>query len=709
MISAVGTRRSDRYLPSQGLPPQGVPDGRSNFPATVRLSNGSSAPAIEVKPTRSHGYIGGLDGLRALACMAVLLYHTWPAIMPGGFLGVDVFFVLSGFLITALLIREIYNPQGQHRINFVQFWLRRWRRLFPAVFTVCVVSIPLAWAADPNLLARIKSQLLGTLTFSYNWVALGTSSSYFDHGNPRLLTNMWTLSVEQQFYLVWPLALICIFLLPRRWRPAVPIAVAGISVALMAWFAASSPDPSRAYMGTDSHSFGLMLGAALAFLSPQPFDTSQHRAHRGFAALWGSIGILGLAGIITAFILLSDSAPGIYPWWTLLTVIASACTIHAMTARVQAGGGIAALLRIILDLKPLQWIGVRSYGIYLWHWPLLLIWQRSAPYSPNWLSTLVVATVATVCAALSFSLVENPMRRAGIIRTVRTWITPAPSSKTSGFKTSSRRSIPWRVIAYVATAIWIGLFSIAVIQAPAQSDVERALADPAPTPPATQPQPAPKANRSPAPGTPEAQHKAPKSSANSPAIQQQPTPALPAAPQAPTQPQPAPNAVPITGKNITIIGDSVVRAAMYALADRWPGITIDSGVSRQGEAIAGLISAHAQDGTLGHYVVVSNATNGKLPDSMLRNWLELIGKSRVLVLVTGHGPANDSWIAASNEAITRVARQNPQRVVMADWNRAAEAHPELLYSDGVHPKRPEGARYYCDMLAHALSRAQQLR
>lgn len=684
-----------------------------------RASAARTAP--KQRTTRyTHGRIGGLDGLRAIACIAVLLYHTWPAVMPGGFLGVDVFFVLSGFLITALLIREISSPTGAHRINIVNFWIRRWRRLFPAVFTVCVITIPLAWAADPNLLARIKSQLLGTLTFSYNWVALGTSSSYFDHGNPRLLTNMWTLSVEQQFYLIWPLILTLIFLLPRRWRPSIPVALAGISVALMAWFASGSADVSRAYMGTDSHSFGLMLGAALAFLSPRPFSTRMHRADRRFSRAWGMAGFLGLAGIIAAFTLLSDSAPGVYPWWTLLTVCASAYVIHALTARAQAGGSAAAMLRSLLDVKPLQWLGVRSYGIYLWHWPLLLIWRRLMPSSPPWLTSILVAVLATVCAAVSLSLVENPMRSAGIVPTVCIWFTAV--------RRLSHTYLRVGICAFVA--IWFGLFTFAVIQAPAQTDVEQMLtgssspADPgrrsADSTPRHTGAAAPNARTTPDSGTP--------TSSTAQQKQQQKKPAVPPTPPSNTgsdatphagatsadagkaaAPQASPAPSPIAGKDITIIGDSVVEAAKYSLAERWPGITIDAGVSRQGYEIADLIQAHLRGGTLQRYVVINNATNGKLPDSMLRDWLNIIGKSRVLILVTGHGPANDTWIAESNAAIHRVARQYPGRIVIADWDRAASAHPELLYSDGVHPIRPSGADYYCTMMAQALSSAQKLR
>ncbi|MGO1173926.1 MAG: acyltransferase family protein, partial [Actinomycetaceae bacterium] len=200
--------------------------------------------------------VRGLDGLRAVGCALVLVYHLWPAWAPGGNIGVDVFFVVSGFLITTLLAREITRTGS---VDVAAFIVRRLRRLAPAVVTCALVVTAMAAWVGGDVLVRIGRQLLGTLTFTANWFQVADGQSYFDQQTPSLLTHAWSLGVEQQFYLLWPPVLLLIWLAPRTVRPWLALALGAGSVALAALLGGS-----RAYLGTDTHLYGLMVGAALA-------------------------------------------------------------------------------------------------------------------------------------------------------------------------------------------------------------------------------------------------------------------------------------------------------------------------------------------------------------------------------------------------------------------------------------------------------------
>ena len=226
--------------------------------------------AIRAAVSRRAGlsYLPGLDGLRALAVLAVLAYHADQIWLPGGFLGVDVFFVISGFLITSLLIEE-WQVRGT--VNLTSFWLRRIRRLVPAVVMMVVATLCYAVAFLPNEIARLRSDSLAALTYVTNWYLILSQQSYFEAiGRPSLLRHLWSLAVEGQFYLVWPPVFVVVM---RRWHPrgvllgALTLCVG--SAALMAALYDPEFDPSRVYYGSDTRAGGLLAGVALAFFLTQ--------------------------------------------------------------------------------------------------------------------------------------------------------------------------------------------------------------------------------------------------------------------------------------------------------------------------------------------------------------------------------------------------------------------------------------------------------
>ncbi len=344
------------------------------------------------------GYRPGLDGVRALAVLAVVLYHLgttggWRS-TPGGFLGVDVFFVLSGYLITGLLVAE-HRRQG--RIGLGRFYLRRARRLLPALYLLlaAVVAVGTLLPAQAH---RLRGDVPAALAYVTNWWLIWQDRSYFGNGStPPLLDHLWSLAVEEQFYLLWPVALIGLLALGRgRTWPALVAASAGVIGSTVAMALLYSPwqDTGRVYFGTDTRAAALLVGAALA-LAPIPRD---------FFAIGG---LVGLVALVASALWLPAGTPELYRAGFLGVALASAMLVGA------AAHPSLPLARV-LGLAPLRFIGLRSYAIYLWHWPVLVLLGPKLLAEPM----LSVARVAIVLllAHASYHLVELPIRRGALGR-----------------------------------------------------------------------------------------------------------------------------------------------------------------------------------------------------------------------------------------------------------------------------------------------------
>jgi peptidoglycan/LPS O-acetylase OafA/YrhL len=355
-----------------------------------------------------------LDGLRGLALLGVLFFHANGA-LPGGYLGVDLFFVLSGYLITSLLLAE-HEETG--RIALSAFWIRRARRLFPALLSMMpAIAIYARFFARTNELQGLRADALATLAYVANWRAIFAHKSYWElFAAPSPLEHTWSLAIEEQFYVVWPL--VVALLLRRRTRRSVlvlSVALTALSMATM--LALFDPDParlSRVYLGTDTRAAGILAGAALAtVLSPKAtFQTSTARA-------LDALGAVAALGLGVAWWKLKGESPFLYRGGFWLTEAAVLVLIACAVV------GEKSLVARALSLRPLTLLGTISYGVYLWHWPInVFVTTERAHLSGLWLHVLQFALTFAVSIA-SYHFFEKPIRQRGLPFGRPVYIVPA--------------------------------------------------------------------------------------------------------------------------------------------------------------------------------------------------------------------------------------------------------------------------------------------
>ena len=391
-----------------------------NTPARVTASTRSASQARNTSPARNtpntqpaakttaKRYIPAIDGLRAFAVFAVMLYHMGLPFAKGGLLGVTVFFVISGYLITGLLTAE-WESTGT--INLPQFWLRRIRRLFPAIVLVIAVTAAVLSFASPLLLTKMRPDIIPGLFWFENWWYIIRDLSYFEAaGAPSPLTHFWSLAIEEQFYLVWPILLLGVFKVGAHKKIVrrACLVLAAISAIAMAVMYDPAGDPSRVYYGTDTRAFSLLIGAWLSFAWPgaQLTEEGTRSVPNRSVTLLDIAGLAAFLGIVAMCIFISGYADFMYYGGLVLCSALSAVVI-AVLAHPRS------FLARVFALKPFVWIGQRSYGMYLWHFPIIeLLQPRNATALPWWIYLVVIALTIGI-AHLSYEFVETPIRRNG--------------------------------------------------------------------------------------------------------------------------------------------------------------------------------------------------------------------------------------------------------------------------------------------------------
>ena len=351
----------------------------------------------------SSRYNPALDGIRTLAVVGVVLYHMKLNFIPGGLLGVGVFFTISGFLITGNLMRS-WDRKGSLRLG--NFWLRRIRRLMPAVIvTVLTVWMLTAFFKPEDFKLNLFAGL-AAIFYINNWTTILSGNSYFDQFQTGPLEHVWSLSIEEQFYVFWPLILLLLLVLFRKKRFLVTVFTLLLAAASFAWMwflFTPGADPTRVYEGTDTRAGGLLVGAALAIYY-------SNRKKTGSPRLWAEIaGVIGAVGIIASFILIPDNSPLLYQGGLIALTVFSTLLLMGVSNK-------QTLVYKIFGLRPFAWVGERSYALYLWHIPMIAFLSRPLQQMPIWLATLIVMVGSTVLASLSWSLIEDPIRRKGLFK-----------------------------------------------------------------------------------------------------------------------------------------------------------------------------------------------------------------------------------------------------------------------------------------------------
>jgi peptidoglycan/LPS O-acetylase OafA/YrhL len=621
----------------------------------------------------------GVDGLRAVAVIAVLLYHANFGWIPGGFLGVEVFLVISGYLITSLLLLEWLRTGS---VDLKDFWIRRARRLLPALFVLLTLTATAAMIFARDALFRMGEDVLAALSYSTNWVMIFRQESYFEaFGRPPLLRHLWSLAIEEQFYLVWPLVFtVGMFLLAKHSRGLrttvarfLGIVVVGIvaSTALMWFLFVPFEDPSRVYFGTDTRAAGLLVGVALAFVW-QPWRFNGLLQRRGTIAL-NIAGFAALAFLLLDLLRMAEFDSFLYRGGflvtSLLTAVVLAVTVHPQGA-----------LNAVLGTKPLVWVGKRSYGLYLYHWPIFMLLRPGIDVMwPTWVTLTVQFSLTFAVAEASYRWIEQPIRRQGF----KTWLAWALGPL---HRRSPQAAAAWPIVAAVfVIGLTIGLVRggtappLAEAVAASAEGVEEVVGDPAavlavPTIPdvvldeaATDP-----------------------ATVDGVSIEDV---ARQRADEAPRT---------IASTRSILIGDSVMLGAVNGGLDEMLGNTalVDGKVSRQMRHAAPIFNDLGAQGYAPEVAVIHLGTNGPFNSDNIDQAMEALDDVEKVYFVNSSVPRR--YEAEVNTKIADgVGRWD--NAYLLDWNRAADGHPEYFVSDGVH-LTPEGIAAYAVLLEEAVNR-----
>ncbi|MEV2910975.1 acyltransferase family protein [Paenibacillus larvae] len=648
-------------------------------------------------------FMSGLDGLRALAVLAVIIYHLNPDWLPGGFFGVGMFFVLSGYLVTDLLMARRIQT-GSFCLK--DFWVSRIRRLVPAVLVMLTTVVAWITLTDPSRLVSLRGDVVSTMLYANNWWLIFHQVSYFESfGPPSPFLHLWSLAVEGQFYLVWPLLLAVMIRLKFRRIYLLGVLTTGIvlSALLMGLYYEPGTDPSRVYYGTDTRVFALLIGALLAILWPSRrlSDKISASARR----------ILDITGTVSLGLLLyllwsvGEYDPFVYRGGLLILSAVTAVLIAVLAHP-------APRLGKWLSWKPLTWIGVRSYGIYLWHYPVIILTNPVVNTNGfNAGRAVLQVTASILLAALSWRYIEEPIRR-GALR--RAW-GKIRSKEWNWNRVPVRQWIMSFCAALVFLTFCLGMVyprsgASAVSARPEKqseltetASLQAAESGKPDTTPKLEivPSPEPTARTDLSPGL-DGQpgsdpHRHPDSIQPNSAGGEQKENETGGQKPAETNHNTLKTE---KGWSLTAIGDSVMVDTAPYLKELLPGSVVDAKIGRQMSEAKNILAGMKQKGTLGKGVIIELGTNGVFNQKQLETLLQsLEGDVEEIVLVNMRAPVK--WESKVNAMLEEISKTTPN-VTLVDWYGASKGKDSYFEPDGTHLK-PEGAKAYASLLAETIA------
>ncbi|MCU9613032.1 acetyltransferase [Caldibacillus lycopersici] len=612
---------------------------------------------------QKHRYIPGLDGLRAFAVLSVMAYHFSFSWAKGGFLGVDIFFVLSGYLITSIAI----PAQGNSiELNVREFWLKRIRRLLPAAYVLIITTFVWVMLFQREMLHSLRGDAISSIFYSSNWWFIFHNLSYFDSfGAPSILKNLWSLAIEEQFYIIWPIVLIAGFRFFKKRSSLLMIVLSGIiiSALLMGILYQPGADPSRVYYGTDTRSFELLIGCLLAFVWPMKKLSSKNLSTK-LGNLLNITSFIAFGILILSVGFIDEYQSFLYRGGMVLICINAAILIACISHP-------ASVLGKLLSFKPLYWIGSRSYGIYLWHYPIMVL---STPIqeigNPVYWRVGLQVVITFLVAELSYRFIEMPIRKKGFRPYFRQYLLI--------------NRLNWRGFPFAKKMTTILLPLVILVFTVGMAGVVKGkeqLRTTAAYPMQVQiigKEYFPREMEPVVPNNSKTTEGKPPHQANGDALP-------PIDEQNKEAAKPVETNTNDTAENkaytrILAIGDSIMLDIASDLHEKYPEMTIDGEVGRQVSQAVELAPSYANYNQSGNAVIIELGTNGFFTNKQLDSLLQSFSNTHIY-LVNTRVPRQ--WEGKVNNALEAKAKEN-DHITLIDWHSAAINHPEYFTNDGVH-------------------------
>ncbi|MBP3893423.1 MAG: acyltransferase [Atopobiaceae bacterium] len=624
--------------------------------------SGSKRPGPKKQGGPGRGRVSSVDGFRALAIMAVFCYHLDVAWLPSGHLGVVMFLVLTGYLITSSLLRKLRD--GAQAVP--QFWLKRLGRIWPPAAVMIAFTILACIAFNHVLLTKARPDVLPGLALCENVSYILRNVSYFEQiGGPSPLTHLWYLGVDAQFSLVWPILMVAFAaVMPSRATTRrVTLALAVASAVAMGLLYNPEAGVTRVYYGTDTRAFAPLIGAWLAYIMPigrRPARDVRDLIESNRLAI-EIAGMVSLVAIVIAMVLVPDTSILLYRGGMFVVAILTAIVISTL---VLPGG----LLSSVLSLPPLAWLGSRSFGIYLWHFPLIQLFGAAAN-TAAWWTIPVVTLLSLLLGELSYRLVERPMASGTLLSGIADRISQGPA----GLK--SPLMVGLGALLLVAIGDGVGLAMIpdetlvpedAIVSTGEAADKAMDL-------------------------TKKKQEEETETEETEPA---EDVPAAEAVLHAPAEEKEAGIYDPV------LIGDSVPGDAEAFWKAACPDGLLDSYVGRRPDQAMNVLDEYLAQGVVGKIVIIQAFSNTPVSIEELDHMVEACGKDRIVYLVNVRIPESEQGII--NRRISEcVAKYD--NVHLINWNALSEGHGnDWLYPDGEH-LTPTGQPIYISNIVDAIS------